>query len=177
MEAGFMNMQSKNIYSLLAAVFGLIGFFFQFFETGNQKLSGFETAFLFSGTAILVFFAFLLFLTGVVLTFLRMDFLSGMAYIATALFILIFRITKPTGGAGVWWSAIFFLLSGILSAFGDSLPLPVIRFERPQNAAYRNAPQYQPVQEVPQPGVFYCTNCGTQMDTSMNFCPGCGARY
>lgn len=197
-----MKMQSKNILALLAAVIGLIGFFFQFFEFADMNylysVSGFETAFLFSGTSILVFLAFLLLLAAVVLTILRLDFLSGVAFIATALFILIFRITMPTGGFGIWWSVIFLLAAGVLSAFGDRIPLPTISLARPQQSAPSQsagaAPQYQPTeyqqpqydpslyqdaqnQAESQVAVFYCTNCGTRMDSTMNFCPGCGTRY
>lgn len=180
-----MNFQSKNIISLIAAVLGLIGFFFSFYgyaEYGySYSVSGFEMTFLFIGTTILLFLAFLLFLTGIVLTLLRYDFLSGMAFIAAGLFVLIFRITMDRGGFGVWWSIIFFVIAGVFAAFGDRIPLPTINFQRPQNSApgYGQVPpQYPPSYEAaPQEGVFYCTNCGTRMDSSMNFCPGCGTRY
>lgn len=179
-----MKLQNKSIYSLIAAVLGLIGFFFGFVSVSSYgfgySFSGFRTAFMFDGTSILIFLAFLLSIAGIVLMFLRMDFFSGIAFFATALLILIFRITMHYGGFGIWWCIIFFLASGVFAVFGDKIPLPVINVEQIREktaAGFKNAAQQsQGGAEGAQPGESFCTNCGTKLDKDVRFCPNCGAR-
>ncbi len=179
-----MKLKNKTIYSLIAAALGLIGFFFGFVSVSaygfGYSFSGFQTAFMFDGASILIFFAFLLAIAGVVLMFLRMDFFSGIAFFATALLILIFRITMPYGGFGIWWCIIFFLAAGVFTAFGDRIPLPVINVDQIREktaASFKNAQQQgQSGAEGAQPGASFCVNCGTKLDNDVRFCPNCGAR-
>lgn len=186
-----MKLQSKHVFSLIAAALGILGFFFGFVSISaygfGYSISGFQAAFMFDGTSIIIFFAFLLSIAGVVLMFLRMDFFSGIAYFAVALLILIFRITMPYGGFGIWWCVVFFLAAGVFAAFGDKIPLPSINMDQIREktaAGFRNATQQrqdspesaQPGTENARPGVSFCTNCGTKLDKDIRFCPNCGAR-
>ncbi|MGI6151760.1 MAG: zinc ribbon domain-containing protein [Christensenellales bacterium] len=183
-----MNMPNKNIYSLIAAALGFIGFFFAFLSISaygfGYSLSGFQTAFMFDGSSLIVFFAFLAVIAGIVLTFMRMDFFSGIAYFAAALLILIFRISMPVGGFGIWWCIIFFIAAGVLIAYGDRLPLPALNVEQIREkaaASFKNAQQGQDSAEGaqtegPQPGASFCTNCGAKLDADVRFCPSCGAK-
>ena len=183
-------MQNKSIYSLIAGILGLIGFFFGFLSIGyygfGYSINGFTFAFAFDGSSFLVLLSLLAAIAGVILLFLKMDLYSAICFFAAAVLVLLFAITYPAGGFGIWWCLIFFAAAGALNLFGDRFPLPAIGVNIPTTDANKVKEKVANVgasfkqsqaqnQGGSQPGAF-CTSCGAKIGKDDAFCPSCGAK-
>jgi len=180
-------LKNKTIWSLIAAILGLLSFFFAFMVVSGWGASmgmiGFGVAFEFANFGcVMVFLALLVCVAGIVLTFLKMSKISMLLYAFGALCCLLSIFTIGAGsygmaGAGIGnWLAMIFLLAAFVLEFLN-LPLPIIPIPGLNaDAGRRAAPRAAAYRPASQAAGSFCPNCGAKCAPGVKFCPGCGAK-